>query len=246
MRKRGLWQYSRYALIALLVFIGSSTPVFAEISSSSNYQTTQTQFGSNSFEQSCSGEYCARVSIGDLSGGSSQSGGSKATFGEIVDSDPFLEVIVDPGTSNLGELSTETTGTKTTIVRIRNYLSSGYQLQIIGDSPKINGHTLATLGAPAASDAGTEQFGMNVADNSTPDIGAAPVQVPDDQISFGEVTDDYKTPNLFKYSSGDVVAQSLSESGRTDYTISMIVNISNSTPAGHYTSDFSAVVIPIF
>jgi hypothetical protein len=70
--------------------------------------------------------------------------------------------------------------------------------------------------------------------------------VPADTVTFGVVDEDYNTPNSFKFTSGDVVARSQAETGRTDYTISMIVNISNSTPAGHYSGDFSAVVIPDF
>jgi hypothetical protein len=70
--------------------------------------------------------------------------------------------------------------------------------------------------------------------------------VPSTQTSFGQAADDYAVPNLFKYVSGDVVAYSDSESGRTDYTISMIVNVAGSTPAGQFTGEYSAVVIPVY
>ena len=56
----------------------------------------------------------------------------------------------------------------------------------------------------------------------------------------------YNIPNWFKYRSGETVARSLTDSGRTDYTVTMIVNISSSTPAGEYAGDFAAVVIPAF
>jgi hypothetical protein len=71
-------------------------------------------------------------------------------------------------------------------------------------------------------------------------------QVPSDSLSFGEVAPDYQTANLFKYVNGDMIASSAVETGRTDYTVSMIVNISNKTPAGHYSGDYSAIVIPRF
>ncbi len=219
---------------------------FAETSNSTNYQVTESEFNSGSSQQSCSGQYCARASIGDMTAGSSKSNGGTATFGSVVDGEPLLEVIVNQGESNLGVLTTETTATKTMVVQIRNYLSGGYILQIVGDPPRYGTHTLSTPATPTAATPGTEQFAINAAANTTPNVGSAPVQLPSGQTSFGFVADDYHTPDLFKYTSGDVVARSNTESGRTDYTISMIVNISNATPAGHFSSDFSAVVIPVY
>ncbi len=241
-----LERYSRPLLLAVCIVIGSTGTALAQTSSSDNYQVTQTEFGASSTEETCSGQYCSTTSIGDPIAGDSEGMTSTAKFGRVTDSEPMLEVIVDPGESDLGVLTTEATATKTMIARIRNYLSSGYVLQITGDPPKYGNHTLSTPSTPTASDPGTEQFALNAADNTTPDIGADPVQVPSGEFSFGAVDDDYDTPNLFMYSSEDVVAQSDSSSGETDYTISMIVNISNTTPAGRYTGDFSAVVIPVF
>lgn len=230
-------------LLAMLVASGGAGVALAETSKSTNYQTTETQFGAGSSQQTCSDQYCARTSIGDVAGGSGVSSGSTATFGSITSNEPLLEVIVDPGESNLGTLDTEHTASKSMVVRIRSYLSNGYTLQITGTPPKYGNHTLATPTTPTAAAPGTEQFALNAVANTSPNVGADLVQVPDAQTSFGEVNDNYKTANLFKYVSGDVVAHSAKSSGQTDFTISMIVNISNSTPAGHYSGDFSAVVI---
>ena len=247
MRKKGLWRYVRaMPLLAVLIVIASTSTALATTSSSNNYQVTETEFGVGSTSESCSAAYCAKTSIGDMTSGDSKSAGGSAKFGSVTEAEPLLEVIIDPGVSNLGVLTTESTATKTMTVRVRNYLSGGYTLQILGDPPKYGNHTLSTPSTPTASTPGTEQFAINAAANTTPNVGAGPVQVPSDQMSFGIVNDDYKVPNLFKYTSGSVVAHSPTESGRTDYTISMIVNISNSTPAGHFSGDFSAVVIPVY
>ena len=236
-----------YCLVLVLACAGvSSTAVFAQnSSSSSNYRVTEMQFGSGSSLESCSEEYCAHTSIGEVSsGGESSSSAHTATFGSATTDEPLIEVIVDQGESRLGDLTTERTATKTMVVRVRNYLSGGYVMQVVGDPPVYRNHTLATPSEPSASEKGTEQFGLNVAANTDPNIGANPVQVPSTETSFGKASDSYKTPNLFKYESGDVVARSDSSSGRTDYTVSMIVNISNNTPAGHYSGDYSVVVVP--
>lgn len=232
--------------MAVLIVIGGATAVCAETSTSTNYQLSESGFNAGSLDENCSSQFCARTSIGDLAAGNSVGATSTASFGPITPDEPSIEVIVDPGDSDLGVLTTERTATKTMVVRVRNYLSSGYTLQITGNPPKYANHTLASPSTPTPSQKGTEQFAINAAVNTDPAVGAAPVQVPSGQFSFGVVNADYATANQFKYTSGDDVAHSLTETGRTDYTISMIINIAQNTPAGHYSGDFSAVVIPVY
>lgn len=246
MQIRRLWRVITPVLLAACVPLVFAGTTFAVTSSSENYQVTETQFSAGTTTKSCSGSYCARVTIGDTAVGNAGAASNTAKFGANTGSDPLLEVIVETGESNLGVLTSETTATKVMKVKIRNYLSEGYVLQIIGDPPKYNGHTLKTSSTPEQSVPGTEQFGLNAAANTNPTVGANAAQVPDDQTSFGIVADNYKTPNLFMFSSGDVIARSTKSSGQTDYTISMIVNIASGTPAGNYSADFSAVVIPVY
>lgn len=249
MQKRRLWRYAKFVLltVSIVSIVGGAGTAMAVTSSSTHYQVTETEFGTGSSTlQSCSGQYCAQTSIGNVADGKSTSYGTTATFGEIASDEPILEVIIESGESNLGVLTTESTATKTTTVKVRNVMTSGYALQIVGSAPKFNGHTLATPTTPTASLPGTEQFAINVAANTVPNVGAHPVQVPAGQVIFGVGSENYRTSNLFMFSSDDVIARSLTETGRTDYTISMIVNISNSTPAGHYSGDFSAIVMPVY
>lgn len=181
-----------------------------------------------------------------MGNGESTGSSNSASFGPITPDEPLLEVITIPGQSFLGDLSSTQTATKTTTVKVRSYLSNGYVIRVSGNPPKYGNHTLSTPAVPVASSMGTEQFGINVVANTSPSVGANPVQVPSGQFSFGTAEPGYNTPNLFKYTNGDVIARSTVASGQTDYTISMIVNISNLTPAGHYTGDFAAVVIPVY
>lgn len=229
-------------LVAVVVTAFNAWPALAEVSTSPNYQLSETQFNSGASLNSCSNGYCAQVAIGSVG----NSGTSTAQFGPITPDLPSLDVIVDPGVSNLGVLTPETTGTKTMIVRVRSYLSNGYTLQINGTPPKTSSYALQTPTTPTVSTPGTEQFGINVVDNSTPDIGTQLVQVPDATTSFGQLMPNYNQPNKFMYSSGDVVAFSSKASGRTDYTVSMIVNISSKTPAGQFSGEYSAIVIPLY
>ena len=231
---------------AVVIAAGCVGTAKAEVSSSAHYKMTETDFNAGTTLQSCSTQYCAKSSAGGALNGDTAGASSAAKVGSVIDGDPLLEVLVNSGTSDVGTLTTEHTTTKTMTVQVRTYLSNGYSLQIVGDPPKFGTHTLTTLPTPTASRSGVEQFGINVVANTSPAIGTNPVQVPSDQTSFGVANDDYKTPNLFKYINGDVVAHSQSQSGRTDYTISMVMNISNGTPAGHYSGDFSAIVVPVY
>ncbi len=246
MRNWSLWKYWSVLLVAGVVTLGGVVTAHAQTSSSTNYKITESQFGSSTNREGCSGQYCAQTSLGDMSSGTSKSSQSSATFGPVTPDEPLLEVIVNSGITDLGDFTTEQTSTKTMVVKIRNYLSDGYTLQITGTPPKYKNHALKTNTSPTISQAGVEQFGINAAVNTEPSVGANPLQVPSNTVSFGEVTSDYSIPNRFKYVSGDVVARSETESGQTDYTISMIVNVANSTPAGKYSGDFSAVVIPVY
>lgn len=244
MQKRRLLGYALLVGLTVSIALGGATTAFAVTSSSDNYQMTETQFGTSS--KSCSGQYCAQTSIGEATDGKAMAS-STASFEDITNNEPFLDMIVEPGESNLGVLSTEKTSTKVTSIKVQSYLiSGGYTLQIIGESPKFNGHTLATPTAPTSSVPGTEMFGINVVANTSPVVGANPVQVPTDDKVFGVVENNYKTPNKFMYQSEDVIAKGVTDSGRTDYQVSMIVNISSSTPAGKYTGDFTAMLIPAY
>lgn len=245
MRKWRFWLYAKLPVVtAAFIVVATAVPALAITSSSPNYQVIETQFNAGSNYESCSGQYCAQVSLGDVS---DPGGLSTAAFDETQHEEPVLEMIVERGASNLGTLSPDRTSTKTMTVKVRNYQSgSGYMLQIMGDPPKFGDHTLSTPSVPTQAAPGTEQFGLNVAANTTPEVGKMPKQVPDTDGIFGEATPNYRTPNLFMYKNGDVVARGLTASGRTDYTISMIVNISASTPPGRYAGDFAAILVPVY
>jgi len=233
------------AAIAILSGIQSAYAV-SPSSSSAHYQVTDTQFGSSSTSQTCSSQYCASAGVGgSTAGGDSASASYGAKFGPITSSDPLLEVIVDPGQSDLGNFDSSHASTKTMKVKVRNYLS-GYIVQITGTPPHTYSHTIGGLSSPTSSQPGTEQFGINVVANTTPNVGADPLQVPSGTFSFGEAATGYDTANKFLYKSGDTVAHSTKASGETDFTITMLVNVSSTTPAGQYSSDFSAVVIPSY
>lgn len=210
--------------------------------SSPNFSIDEDFIGGGGVNDSSSPGYSARDSIGAPVVGDSKSTNNKTQSGATTTNDPMLEFAVNTSSVALGSLLTSLTRTGTATFNVRNYTSSGYVVQIIGTTPAMGARTLANIPTAAASSQGTEQFGINLAANTSPaTFGANPVQVPDSSFSFGQATSGYATANNYQYNSGDVIARSDESSGQTNYTISYIANISNSTPGGSYTTSQTLV-----
>ena len=225
---------SFFALGALLLVLGFPMSVFAAQSSSSNYQVNEVFFGSGGELNACSTTFCSKQSAGELVVGNTKSTNYQAQGGFNTERTPYIEVQVGNSTVDLGDVDSTTTHTGTATFSVKSYLSHGYSVVSASDPPKNNSYTIQTSTIPGASTTGTEQFGMNLVDNSSPNIGADPVQDPDNSFSFGLVAIDYSSPNLFKYEKGDIIAYSTSSTSFTNYTISYIINVSKVTPGGTY------------
>ena len=235
-------------LASLLLIVGASSTAYAtchpsQESCSTDYGVGETQFGAANQLNACSGnQYCADLSAGELTNGDHLGTNNKvqAGGGFITNRLPSLELIVNGTNTDLGYLSptqeTMTTGT----FSVKSYLASGYTVQIASDPPGNGGtHMLNTMSGPSASSPGTEQFGINLVNNTTAcgspqNIGADPVQVPDSTFSYGQAASGYDQCGKFKYNKGDVIAQSNKSSGETDYTISFLYNINVATTDGIY------------
>jgi hypothetical protein len=233
-------------VLAVVLSLCWVSEVSAQQAVSPNYSVDQTQFNAGSQQDMCTATYCADGTAGDLTVGSGKSTNYQAQTGSQTTDEPLLEVGVTQTDKDMGVLTTSAPGKVSAQVSVRSYLSNGYVMEITGRSPHYGGHYITSMSTSDTSNPGTEQFGINLVDNSSPDIGADPVQVPDDDFSFGTVASYYNTADVFKYVEGDVVAQSATSSGQTNYTVSMIVNISNVTPGGQYSGEFSAVVVPVY
>lgn len=234
-------------LVGLLFVVGMAQPAMATTSRSPGYEVSEAEFGAGSALETCSGSYCAKASIGAMAGDDMKSPSFTASFSPAKeDSEPSLEVMIEPGTANLGELSQETTAHRTMKVHVRSHLAGGYLVQLVGQAPHYEQHTLATPSSPTASTPGKEQFALNAVANTTPEVGENPHSDTQQNQATQAIRPAYATPDRFAYTSGDIIARTDSESSQIRYTISMIVNIAGSTPAGHFSSDFSAVITPVF
>lgn len=232
-----------FILAVVGVVCASGGLALAESRSSTNYTLDEDFIGGGGLIESNSTNYRSNETIGDIGIGNSSSTNYQSNSGYTTTSDPALSVAITSSNVNFGQFSIGSAKTGTSTFRVLNYTTYGYVVQIIGAPPSNGAYSLAAMSSTAASSPGTEQFGINLRDNSSPDIGAEPVQVPDSTFSFGTVATNYNTVNQFRYVSGETIAQATKNSGQTDYTISYIVNVSSTTPGGSYSGAQQIIVI---
>ncbi len=231
----------RRALIVLVLTCAIQGVVSAQTSTSPSYSTYEYSFGTGGDNNLSSSNYSATADTGATAVGGSTSTNFGAEAGTITPRDEYIEFVVNASTVSLGEQSVASTSQGTATFYVKAYVSSGYAVRNASVALTYNGHTMASPGSAVASAIGTEQFGINLMANTcalclpSTSFGAAPVQNPDGTFSYGAAASGYDTSNVYKYVNGDIIAQSTKSSGRTDFTISYILNIANNTPAGFYT-----------
>jgi len=236
-----------WQIIGLILALQFTTvlPVLAT-ASSSNYRVEEDFIGSGGLTDESSSNFHAKETIGDLAVGETGSANFQTNNGFTTTNDPTLSFLVTSSTINLGTLSSSSTATGTATFTVKNYTSWGYVVLTTSQPPNNgSGHTLAPMTTAGASAAGTEQFGINLVANTSPaNFGADPVQVPSSNFSSGVAASGYNTANTFKYVVGDVIASAPKASGETDYTVSYIANVNNTTTGGgQYTGGHDLVVV---
>ena len=238
-------------LLTLAVMLPLSA--LAQTSSSSNFQVQEAQFGSGGTAEVCSGnQYCAQGSLGANAVGNQSSANFDSQAGVLTENEEFLEFVILDTSVDLGELTPTTTGTGTAEFYVRTYLSSSYAVYSVAPSPSIAaGESLDPMTTTAASQQGTEQFGINLVDNTNPDIGANLANQPDGTFADGAISAGYGTVDQFRYVDGETIVEAPATvgnqgTGQTNYTISYIANVSALTPAGTYVMNHNLIAVPTY
>ncbi len=208
---------------------------YAQSLQSPHFKFDESVVGGGGLVQSASPNYQAGESIGEPVAGNSASANFQTQAGNKTTNDPALSFAVTSGNANFGNFSPGGAATATSTFSVSNYTSYGYVVQIIGNPPTNGAHTLAALTTNTPSNAGVEQFGINLVANTLPtSLGANPDQ---GQFGFGTATTNYGASNYYRYVSGEAIASAPKSSGVTNYTISYIVNVDSLTLGGQYTSN---------
>lgn len=236
--------YRRFGVSLLLLALLVTTPVSANSPSSSSYRFDETSIGNSNSIDSSSANFRAKNGAGDTAAGASGSSNFQAQSGSNTTEDPNLTVTVTSSSANFGAFSPSVPSTATATFSVINYTSYGYVVQLTGPAPTYGSHQIAAMSSTGASQPGTEQFGINLVANTSPSSfgtnpsnGTAP-----NNFGFGGATPNYGTTNQFRYVAGESVAQAPKSSGKTDYTISYIVNVTSLTPGGTYKSNQTIIV----
>lgn len=238
------------SLLILTIMLGSGV-AYGQVPSSSNYSVPEAGFTSGSNIDANSASYNARVSAGDLGIGISESGSYLTYGGFITPDDEYAELTIPVTVIDMGVLDPGVPGTGTATFTARTYLNDQYIIVSPRDPPtSSSGAQIDPITTAAPFSAGTEQFGMNLVANTLPVVqGANPSRQPvdDGTFAFGEAAPGYNTTNNYQYNAGDIIARSVTRGyGETDYTISYIMNITPTTPAGQYTIEQDLVLTATF
>ncbi|MCA9347810.1 hypothetical protein KC867_00195 [Candidatus Saccharibacteria bacterium] len=241
-------RYLRAGMFVLLAIVASPLIASAQMSSP-NYSIDEVFIGSGGELEACSDSYCTQQSAGGT-GGQAESDGYGIMAGFSTPDEPTLSLAVTNNIIDLGLLNETTTAAASANFTVSNYLSNGYIVRVSGPPPTnatgSGSRSLTALSSPNPAIPGTEQFGINLVANSDPGIGMNPVQQPDSSFAYGTPTIAYDQEDNFKYEDGDIIAESLSESGQTDYTMSIIANVGPTTAGGRYRTVLVIQAIAVF
>lgn len=248
--------------IILCSLVGLVSTVFAQQSSSPNYQVNETFFGTGGELNATSTNYRSKQAAGELTVGALRSAIYSAQAGFNTDRLPYIAAATLTPSVDVGVLDPSRPNVGTAQFWVKAYLADGYSVQVYGLPPTNGTHSFNTPSTAFTSSSGVEQFGINLAANNnlvgaktgTPlaavgNFGAAPSQFPDytaEPFGFGQVVGSYATANSFHYTNGSQIAYATRSSSDTTYTISYLFNISRVTPAGTYTMVQSVVATAIY
>jgi hypothetical protein len=159
------------------------------------------------------------------------------------------------GTISFNQLFSPTdTATATSQMAASTNAGAGYAVTVNGPTMTSGANTITGMGTAALGVKGTSQFGLNLKANTTstsnPAVGTEVAPAANGTNYRGQATTGYNTADTFKFTTGDVVADSaFGGAGGTDaqiFTLSYIVNVPGSQPAGTYTSTLTYICTPTF
>lgn len=142
---------------------------------------------------------------------------------------------------DFGTLTKNQTRTGTTEMVAGTNGVGGYAISVVGTTMTSGNHVIPALSAQGSASAGNARFGLNLVNNSNPNVGSSPIGA-----GTGVVTNDYDDVNLFKFSSGDVVATSPLSTHLNKFTTSYIVDVDPDQHVGVYTTTMTYICLATF
>ena len=142
---------------------------------------------------------------------------------------------------SFGTLSASSTQSGLSQIGVGTNGGSGYAITVNGGTLTSGGNTISALATQTAAIAGTEQFGLNLRDNTTPNVGADP-----DGAGTGTPSANYNTVDQYRFVTGDTVGSKGSADEFRRFQVSYIANIGTATEAGTYTAVMNYIATATF
>lgn len=168
---------------------------------------------------------------------------ASSTAGQITVTasvDETLTFTLASTTVALGTLTTSTTGSGTNTMSAATNAASGYSITVNGTTLTSGLNTITALATQTASSQNSSQFGINLKDNATPNVGSDP------SGGSGAADTNYGTADQYRFVSGDTVAAATGPTNSTTYTVTYIANIAGSTKPGNYSTALTYIATATF
>jgi hypothetical protein len=224
-----------------------SGPVVVNFSSVTNPNTTNGTFYVRVLTYS-GDDYTSQVDNGVVAASTSQQLNLSATVDETL---TFCTATSGITTSScagatgsavsFGTLSASSTNSAVSQLGVGTNAGTGYAITVNGTTLTSSGNTVTALASQTASSSGSEQFGLNLRDNATPNVGTDP-----DGSGTATPTATYNTVDQYRFITGETVASKGSSDQFRRFHASYIANIDTATEAGAYTSVLTYICTATF
>ena len=142
---------------------------------------------------------------------------------------------------DLGTLSSGSTKSAQTRFLVATNAALGYNVTINGTTMTSGTDTIPAIVTQDVSRPGTSQFGINLVNNSSPNVGINP-----SGPGSGSVNNNYNDTDRFRFVNGDQIARATSADEYKLYTVSYVVNVSNIQAPGTYVSTLTYICTATF
>lgn len=134
-----------------------------------------------------------------------------------------------------GDLSVSATRTGTSQFLVGTNAPNGYSVTTNGPTMTSGTDQIVPVIGPSSNQIGVSQFGVNLRANLSPLVGADPVG------GVGTVAPNYAVPSNYRYVDGEILAGATGPTEISLFTVSYIININSSQPAGIYNTTLTYV-----
>ena len=139
--------------------------------------------------------------------------------------------------SDMGQMAPDSTLIAQSQMAVGTNASGGFVITANGLPPTAGTDVMDSPDAPTESLPGTNQFGINLVANNDPTVGGDPEGI----WTNATPTANYGQANKYMYVSGDAIASSPNVSLMKKFTISYVLNTSNTMRAGVYTTTINYI-----